>query len=271
MQSFAILCAVAGCAAAQPGQGVNFYSVDREIALGRQIAAGMAATLPVVHDPALEAYVAKLVAPLTAQVSSRFHYTFTLFDDRKPWWAPGFEFATPADGESEEPVAIAGGAIFVPLSGLRNAPTEAVFAFQLAHAVAHVALRHATRAATRTDLFQIGMQPLAALQPATGYAKVALSEGARLAQPVAELAFARRFELEADQAAAGFLAEAGFDPQPVIPYLEAKLEPHPLILAAHPSGSQRAAAVKAFMEKLPAREYTAATGEFAAMKAIASK
>jgi predicted Zn-dependent protease len=270
MKSIVALLVLSGTVAAQQrsGQGVNFYSLDREIALGQQLAAGVAAKMTIVHDPALDAYVAKLGAAIAAQADGRFQYTFTIFDDRKPWAASVAGFATPADRQTSEPMAFAGGPIFIPLSLLSNAPNEATFAFELAHAVSHVALRHATRNATKTDLMQVGTDSATRVMP-TSTASETVQNGAELAVPLAQLAFARANELEADNMATGILAAVGYDPQAVIPYLEAQLTPQPKVMSAWPASERRVNTVKAAVEKLPAHPYSANTGQFEAMKARA--
>jgi len=258
-------------AQAIPAKGVNFYSLEREIALGRQAAANLAATLRF-EDPTLKAYLAKLGASVAQSADPHFQYTFAFYDDRKGFAAPSPFWALPADavdGASSEPIAIAGGPVFVPLSLLANAPNEAAFAFQLAHAVAHVALRHATRAATRAELVEIGMVPVRA-QSAQGWARVAMEQGTQLVIPLSMRAFARQSELQADVLAVSLLAAAGYDPLAVVPYLEAQPELRPLVFSAHPSGSRRADAVRDAAGKLPARDYAADTGEFLAMKTLAA-
>jgi predicted Zn-dependent protease len=273
MKRVLVLFVAGGCLLGQQkaGQGVNFYSVEHEVALGRQLAAGMAATLPVVHDAKLEAYVARVAAPMVAEADPRFHFTFTIFADQKPWWSPGMMMLMPVDGESGEPVSVAGGAIFVPLSTFTKSPNEGVFAFQLAHAIAHITLRHGSRSMTQSELMRIGMEPLNGMPASTGYTKVALAEGARMAVPVAELTFARRFELQADDAAVAMVAMAGYDPQSAVPFLESQLDTHPLLLSAHPPGARRAAAVNGAIARLPEQKYTADTGQFAAMQALAKR
>jgi predicted Zn-dependent protease len=247
-----------------PAKGINFYSLEHEIELGQQVAAGLAASLHVVHDPKLDAYLDKLGASLGKQADPRFRYTFTLFDDREPRPARSIALAMPADaGESDasEPVAVAGGAVFVPVALLANAPNEATFAFQLAHAMSHIALRHATRTITREELVRIGMEQIGTPPLVNASMQIGITVGLR--------SFARQFELQADTMAAGILAEAGYDPLAVIPYLESQPVTQPKVYAAHPFGDRRAGAVRAALEKLPARDYPSATGEFEAMRALA--
>jgi predicted Zn-dependent protease len=257
--------------AQQPtAQGVNFYSLDREIALGRQAAAGFAGER--VGDPALNAYLAKLGASIAKSADPRFRYTFAFYDDRKPFAVPGPPLALPADAEVDrsEPIAIAGGPIFVPLSLLADAASEAAFAFQLAHAVAHVALRHATRLATRAAVMEIGAAAAAQVEVDGALTRVALREGARLATPLARMQFARGFEKQADSLAVSLADAAGYDPLAVVPSLEGRVESESRTFSAHPSGSARAEVVRDAAGKLPVRDSSADTGAFLAMKVLAA-
>jgi predicted Zn-dependent protease len=255
-------------------KGVNFYSLQREIEIGQEVAASLARTLPVVHDPKLDGWLAGLTAELSKYADPRFAYSFTVYDDRKPLTLPGVAMAMPADafqGHATEPVALPGGPILVPLSLLAKTPGEAAFAFQLAHAMAHVSLRHGTKQATRLEIQRIATVPL--MQNPSGPAAKAILWSEPYAMPI----FARRFELEADSLASGILAEAGYDPEAVIPYLEGhNLEGQPpagtvrvsRLFSAHPTVERRVETIRAKMETLPARVYRAQTGEFEAIQAL---
>ena len=185
--------------------------------------------------------------------------------------------ATPADafeGPAAEPVAFAGGPILVPLSLLADAPDEAAFAFQLAHAMAHVALRHATRQATRQELLNIASVALWQARNASGVAAVALRSSQPLAIELGMLTFARGYEREADSVATGILAEAGYDPEAVVAYLEGRPPADgprtSKIFSAHPTMGRREETIRAKMEKLPSRDYGAQTGGFDEVKALAA-
>jgi beta-barrel assembly-enhancing protease len=260
-------------------KGVNFYSLAREVQIGRESAATLLRTLPIVHEPKLDAWLANLTAELVKYADPRFAYSFTVYEDRKPlgpqWVAMrnARAVATPSDafeGPAAEPVAFAGGPILVPLSLLADAPDEAAFAFQLAHAMAHVALRHATRQATRQEIQNIGMVALEAQKVSRPAAAVIFSTQP-LAMQLGMLTLARALEREADIVATGILAEAGYDPGTVVPYLERQPPADgPRVFSAHPTAGRRAETVRAQIEKLPSRVYGAATGGFDEVKALAA-
>ena len=261
-------------------KGVNFYSLESEIQLGQEAAATLMRMLPIVHEPKLDAYLAKLTAELAKYASPQFAYSFTVYEDRKPlglqWVALTTAFRMPADafqGLAAEPVAFAGGPILVPLSLLADAPDEAEFAFQLAHAMAHIALRHSTRQATRQELQNIAAVALKVESDHT-LAGAAILTSERVAVQLGMLTFARQSELQADTVATGIVAAAGYDPEAAVRYLEGQppadgAKP-PRVFSAHPTVDRRVAAVRAALEKLPARGYAAGTGEFDEVKALAA-
>jgi predicted Zn-dependent protease len=263
-------------------KGVNFYSLEREAQIGREAAATLVPTLPVIHEPKLDACLASLTAELAKYADPRFAYSVTVYEDRKPlgplWaaMATARAFLMPVDafqGRPAEPVALPGGPILVPMSLLADAPDEAALAFQLAHAMAHVALRHSTRQATRQELLNIASATLHA-QNVSAVAAVAIRSSVPAAMELGMLTFARAFELAADSMATGIVAEAGFDPGTVVAYLEGQPPVdgarHPRVFSAHPTMDRRAETVRAKLEKLPQREYGAQTGGFDEVKALAA-
>jgi predicted Zn-dependent protease len=82
-------------------------------------------------------FVKRLGARLAAQLPEpRFDYTFAVT-------------ASDQSNVLHEPLSLPGGYIFVPTSLFLTVQDEAEFAGMLAHAMAHVANRDGTRAATR--------------------------------------------------------------------------------------------------------------------------
>jgi predicted Zn-dependent protease len=182
---------------------------------------------PPVHDPKLDAYVSKLGAELAQQVPywttfSPAAHPFTVYDDRKT-----------VNMQPREPIKYADGPIAVPVAALANAVNEPVFAFQLAHAMAHVALRHSEAYADRVKQMQ-----------QSGAARIPGSADSNAI-------FLREQELEADGAAGAMLLKAGYSVEPVILYLER--QPIPGFGARPITGSHRAEAVRAEMKKRTAQ------------------
>ena len=252
---------------AQPASasGLNFYSLEAERRLGHNSAAALEGVLPLVEDAGLNAYVQRLGAALAAHAASPFTFSFTLYEDRRT----GGSFASPASvavspidassGHPLEPLAVAGGPIFVPMSLLAAAPSESALAFQLAHAMAHIAARHATRNKTRAEVMQTQ--------------EISYSSGVS-GIPMGSLSFSRANEREADYLAVQILAKAGFDPEAAAAALAAQPAPPPgaisRVFQPRPPAAERAQAIRSQLAKMPPTKYQAATGDFAEAKARAA-
>jgi predicted Zn-dependent protease len=177
-----LLIGVAQAQERRPGQGVNFYSKDKEVALGQRLASDLTHQTTPLDLAGANDYVKRIGANLAAHFPGDWTYRIeTVREDRT--------------GSTHEPVAFPGGPIFVSLDLLRTAQTEAEFAGMLAHAMAHVASRHWTRSATKAELSGIASESPAAL------------------------AFQRAQEREADYWAVKAMAAAGYDPSALASYL----------------------------------------------------
>ncbi len=236
-------------------QAMNFYSIEKEASDGRQAAATLRSGLSILRQPRLDAYLTNLIASLSKQSPGPFSYSVAVYGGVAQSAAP--QLVMPADAlqyGATEPISVAGGAIFVPISLVADAPNEAVLAFQLAHAMAHISLRHATRLATRAEAARAG--------------------GPQPAPRFAFLSFARELELEADAAAVRTMAAIGYDPAQVVAYLQ-KLPPAgnegmSTAFSAHPTTAERLEAIRNEIEKLPARRYEAGTDEFEPVRRLAA-
>jgi len=188
-----------------PGAGVNFYSLDKEIALGAQLAEHVRRESKALDSDLVRDYVARLGRQLAPQAQGpNFPYTFTVVADF-PW--------STEDNPTREPLALPGGPIFVPASLILEAQNTAELAGMLAHAIAHVADRDCTRLATRADLMQI-----AATAPSPSRGCWA-GGGSGQAIPLGYLSFQRAFEGQADYLAVQIMDNAGYDPAALEAYL----------------------------------------------------
>ena len=233
--------------AQQPGQGVNFYSRDQEVALGRQLAAEFRQGTTPLDNAAANDYVKRVTANLAAQFSGG--WTFTLETIREDPHFP--DRGAPGGGATREPTAFPGGFIFVSADLIAASRNEAEFAGMLAHAMAHVVARHATRQATRSGLAGASGGP-----------------GRGLSVPMGFLAFQRANELEADYLAVKAMASAGYDPAGLASYIE-RVQPAPGRnegFETLPPRARRVAAIQAEIRKLPAASYQA-SDEFARVQA----
>src|ERR1035438_4310028 len=94
-----------------PVRGVNFYSIEKEKALGAQFAAGYRRQARVLDAPSVNAYLDELGQRLAAHAPpTGFTYTFELVDGEEGW--------------IHEAAAFPGGPVFVPASLILAAADE---------------------------------------------------------------------------------------------------------------------------------------------------
>jgi predicted Zn-dependent protease len=180
---------------------VNFYSVDKEIELGQRLSSGMAAKTTLLNNPAVSAYVDRVIGELARQIpDSPFHCAVTVVkDDLGP-----------------EPVVLPGGFIYLSAGLFMAAESESEFVGLLAYAVADVAQRTATRLLTRGDIMQIAVQPLANMD---GWQGDAVRKGTGSVIPQGMELFRRQLAMASDAAAVRIMATGGYDPSGLAQYL----------------------------------------------------
>jgi len=233
------------------GKGVNFYSIEKEIALGKQLAQEVERQAKVVDDPVIAEYVNRVGQNLVRNSDAKVPFTIKVLD-----------------AEEINAFALPGGFFFVNTGVLLNADTEAELAGVMAHEIAHVAARHGTRQATRGQIINYASIPLIFMGGWTGYA---IRQGAGLAIPLGFLTFSRGFESEADYLGLQYLYKAGYDPGAFVDFFEKILskerkKPGTMakIFASHPMTADRIKdSQKNIQEVLKAKpEYVVTTSEF---------
>ena len=135
------------------GKGVNFYSIEKEIALGKQMAQEVERQAKMVNDPVIAEYVNRIGQNLVRNSDAKVPFTIKVIDS-----------------EEINAFALPGGFFFVNTGILINADSEAEMAGVMAHEIAHVACRHGTRQATKGQLIQFATIPLIFMGGWTGYA-----------------------------------------------------------------------------------------------------
>jgi predicted Zn-dependent protease len=237
------------------GKGVNFYSIEKEIALGKQMAQEVERQAKIVDDPIVAEYVNRIGQNLVRNSDAKVPFTIKVIDS-----------------EEINAFALPGGFFFVNTGIMLNADNEAEMAGVMAHEIAHVAARHGTRQATRGDLVNYGSIPLIFLGGWTGYA---IRQGMGLAIPMGFLSFSRGFEAEADKLGLEYMYKAGYDPTCFVDFFEKvqsqeKRKPGTMskVFSTHPPTDDRIkAAQKNIQELLKAKpEYVVSTSEFSDVK-----
>jgi predicted Zn-dependent protease len=237
------------------GKGINFYSIEKEIALGQQLALEVEKQAKMVDDPMLGEYINRLGQNLIRNSDARMPVTFKIIDD-----------------DSINAFTLPGGHIFVNSGLIRIAESEAELAGAMAHEIGHVAARHITRQETRAMLANVATTPLIFLGGWTGYA---IRQGVGLGIPMTFLSFSRAFEAEADLLGLEYMYKAGYDPTASIDIFErleslqrSKSGLVAKVFATHPMTLDRIRDTqKNIHELLPSKpEYVISTSEFNEMR-----
>lgn len=235
--------------------GLNFYSIEKEIALGKQMAEEVEKTAKIVDDPVISEYVNRIGQNLVRNSDAKVPFTIKVIDS-----------------DEVNAFALPGGYFFINTGILELAASEAELAGVMAHEIAHVTARHGTRQATRGQVTNLATIPLIFLGGWTGYG---IRQAANLAIPLTFLKFSRGFEKEADFLGVQYLYAAGYDPTAMVQFFERikaqeKKKPNSIakIFRSHPLTQNRIKRVqKTIDEILPSQpEYAISTSEFQEVK-----
>ena len=234
------------------GRGMgNWYSLETEIRMGKEYSQQVEASVKMVQDPVVTEYVNRIGQNLVRNSDAQVPFTIKVIDS-----------------DEVNAFALPGGFFYVNSGLILAADEEAELAGVMAHEIAHVAARHATRQITRAQWANIGTIPLIFVGGGIGYA---VRSVAGLALPMTFLSFSRGFEAEADYLGLQYMYKSGYDPQAFISFfekLQAKEKRKPGTLArafsTHPQTPDRIEKSQGEIGRiLPARpQYVVSTSEF---------
>jgi predicted Zn-dependent protease len=238
------------------GKGVNFWSLEKEIALGKQLAQEVERQAKIIDDPIIAEYTNRIGQNLVRNSDAKVPFTIKV-----------------VDSEEVNAFALPGGFFFVNSGLILKADSESELAGVMAHEIAHVAARHGTRQATRGELINIATIPLIFMGGWTGYA---IRQGAGLAIPMGFLAFTRGMEREADYLGLQYMYKAGYDPTSFVDFFEKiqtleKRKPGTIskVFSTHPMTDDRIKTsqdeIQTILQAKP--EYVVNTSEFNDVKA----
>jgi len=182
------------------GKGVNFYSIEKEIALGKGLAQEVERQAKVIDDPVIAEYVNRIGQNIVRNSDSEVPFVIKVIDD-----------------ESVNAFALPGGFFFVNSGLILKSETEAELAGVMSHEIAHVAARHGTRQDTRGQIANLASIPLIFMGGWTGYG---IRQAAQLAIPLGFLTFSRGFEKEADNLGLQYMYKTGYDPVAFVDFFE---------------------------------------------------
>ncbi len=238
------------------GRGLgNWYSLESEIRMGKQYAQMVNSSVKLVQDAIVTEYVNRIAQNVVRNSDAQVPFTIKVIDSSEI-----------------NAFALPGGFLYVHSGLLLGADEEAELAGVIAHEVAHVAARHATRQMTRATFANLASIPLIFIGGGVGSAA---HSAAGIGVPISFLSFSRRFEEEADYLGVQYMYKAGYDPEAFISFLEkihAKEKQKPgtmsKVFASHPPLPNRIDKTQQqIQKKLPPRnQYVITTSEFDGVK-----
>lgn len=239
------------------GRGMgNWYSLDKQIAMGKQFAQQVESTAKLIQDPVITEYVNRVGQNIVRNSDSRVPFIIKVIDD-----------------DSINAFALPGGFFYVNSGLILAADNEAELAGVMAHEIAHVAACHAARQQTRGQLANLASIPLIFVGGGIGYAAY---QAAGFAVPLTFMKFSRNFEADADHLGLEYMYKSGYDPQEFVSFFEkvqAQEKKKPGFLskafATHPMTPDR---VEKSQEEIktvlpPRDQYVVNTSEFDDVKA----
>jgi beta-barrel assembly-enhancing protease len=239
------------------GRGVgNWYSIEGQVATGRQYAQQIETQIKLINDPVITEYVNRVGQNLVRNSDAQVPFTIKVIDS-----------------DVVNAMALPGGFFYVNSGLILAADEEAEMAGVMAHEIAHVAACHYGREMTRANLLQLASLPAIFMGGAIGYG---IYQGLGLAIPLTFLHFSRGFESEADYLGIEYMYRSGYDPSAFVSFFEKiqameKKKPGTLSKAfdTHPQTPDRIEKSQDEIRKiLPTKaQYIVTTSEFDEVKA----
>ena len=231
-------------------------SQEKEIALGRQLAAEVEQQAKLVQDPIVTEYINRVGQNLVLHSDAKIPFTIKVIDS-----------------DEVNAFALPGGFFFVNRGLILAADNESELAGVMAHEIAHVAARHAMENQGKLQAINYGL--LATIIFGGGIAGAVAQNAGGFGQLLSFLQFSRSAEREADSLGVQYLYAAGYDPLGMSTMFEKlneknKKKPGTLskIFSTHPQSLDRRDASLALVARFPEREeYVISTSEFQRVKA----
>src|SRR5712672_3193012 len=239
------------------GKGINFYSIEREIGLGKSLAQEVERSSKLIDDPIVTEYVNRVGQNLVRNSDAKVPFTIKVIDS-----------------DEVNAFALPGGFFYVNSGLILRAQEESELAGVMAHEISHVTARHGTKQATKGDIIQLASIPAMIFIP-YGWAGYGIYQGMNFLIPMTFLKFSRDAEREADFLGLQYMYKAGYDPNSYVTFFERiqadeKRRPGTIgkAFATHPPTQDRIeAAQKEIARILPSRpEYIVTSSEFDSVK-----
>jgi predicted Zn-dependent protease len=240
------------------GRGAgNWYSLDKQVAMGQQYAQQIEHAAKLVTDPVVIEYVNRIGQNLVRNSDSKVPFTIKVIDT-----------------DEINAFALPGGFFYVNSGLILAADNEAELAGVMAHEIAHVAACHVAREQTRSNIVNLASIPLIFVPG--GWAVYEATQAAlSIGVPLTFMKFSRNFESEADFLGMEYMYKTGYDPQSFISFfekIEAQEKKKPGAIAkafsSHPMTPDRVSHAQQEMATVlpPREEYVINTSEFDQVK-----
>jgi predicted Zn-dependent protease len=233
---------------------LNFYSPEKEVAIGRQMAAEMDRYSKLLGDPIVLEFVNRVTQNIVINSDIKVPVTVKVIDSSEI-----------------NAFSLPGGFLYVNRGLIEAADNEAELAGVIAHEAAHIAARHGVEQASKSNLISWASLPLIFLG---GWGGFIINQAAGIAVPLTFLKFSRGAEKEADRLAAQYLWRTGYDPHALITFFEklrAKEKKNPgaieKVFRSHPMTEDRIKEVSKMLARFPEKsEYQIDSSDFIAVK-----
>lgn len=234
----------------------NFVSLEKEIALGNQIAGEFEQTARMVEDPVIADYVDRIGQNIVKHSDAKVPFHIKVVDT-----------------DEVNAFAFPGGYFYVNKGLLLAARNEAEMAGVMAHEISHVTARHATARMSKGQYLQFAAIP--ALFVGGYWLQMGIQNAMGLGINLELMGITRESEREADQLGIQYLWNAGYDPNAFVSFFEKMQEEEkskPGRLAGwfrtHPSTTNRIVAAMDEQRYLPEKDnYLLNTSEFDRVRA----
>ncbi|HET6891011.1 MAG TPA: M48 family metallopeptidase [Pyrinomonadaceae bacterium] len=231
-------------------------STEKEVRLGRELAAEVDRQAKFIDDPVITEYVNRVGQNVVLHSDSKVPFTIKVIDS-----------------DEVNAFALPGGFFYVNKGLVLAADNEAELAGVMAHEIAHVAARHALENSKKAELTQYAIL-IPAIIFGGGLGQL-IYQGGGFAALLGFMKFSRGAEEEADKLGVQYMYAAGYDPTAMATMfekLEAKNKKKPgfisKLFATHPAPPERRAASLALAARFPEREeYVISSSEFQRVKA----
>src|ERR671936_87919 len=154
------------------GKGLgNWYSLEKEIRMGKEYAMQIEQSVRLVQDPVVNEYVNRIGQNLVRNSDAKVPFTIKVIDS-----------------DEINAFALPGGFFYVNSGLILAADDEAELAGVMAHEIAHVAARHGTEQASKAELVNFASIPLIFIGGPIGYG---IQQAAGIGLPVTFMKFSR--------------------------------------------------------------------------------